>query len=333
MKIAMLSDGGWSTALSCLLVRNGHDVTLWGPFPDYLAEMSRTRENPRYLPKVKLPEALKLSDDLAATVAEAEIIVLALPSQYTRGLLEKLATVPRPAKAIYVNVTKGIEIRSLKRMSELVQEFLGDVPYCVLTGPSHAEEVSSGLATVVVAASIDLQIARQVREVFSNSFFRVYSTTDVIGAEIGGSLKNVIALAAGGCDGMALGDNTKAALMTRGMIEIARLGVALGGRQETFAGLSGMGDLIVTCMSRHSRNRHVGEELGKGRKLEEVQKEMHGMVAEGVVTAKSAYQLACRVGVEVPIVEKIYRCLYEGEDPQAALRDLMLRDLKDEQYC
>ena len=333
MKIAMLSDGGWSTALSCLLLQNGHDVTLWGPFPEYLEEMRRNHENSRYLPGVKLPATLAIEADLGRAVAGAEMIVLALPSQYTRGLLVKLAAIPRPTGVIYVDVTKGIENNSLKRMSELVEEFLGDVPYCILTGPSHAEEVAREVATVVVAAANDLQVARQVREVFSNGFFRVYSTTDVIGAEIGGSLKNVIALAAGACDGMQLGDNTKAALMTRGMIEIARLGVALGGRQETFAGLSGMGDLIVTCMSRHSRNRHVGEELGKGRPLPEIQKEMHGMVAEGVVTAKSAYQLACKVGVEVPIVEKIYRCIYEGENPQIALRELMQRDLKDEQYC
>ncbi len=332
MKIAMLSDGGWSTALSLLLHENGHQVVLWGPFPEYIETMRQGRSNPRYLPMAVLPEGLTLTADLASAVQEAEIIVLALPSQYMRGMLEKLAKVPRAANAVYVDVAKGIEIGSLKRMSEVVEEILGSVPYCVLTGPSHAEEVARKKATVVVAAAKTPEAAIRTQQAFMNGYFRVYTSDDVVGAELGGALKNVIALAAGACDGMDLGDNTKAALMTRGITEIARMGVALGGRQETFSGLSGMGDLIVTCMSRHSRNRHVGEELGRGRPLAEIQREMHGMVAEGVITAKSAYLLATRIGVEVPIIEKIYRCIYENENPHDALCNLMLRDPKSEMF-
>lgn len=331
MKIAMLSDGGWSTALSLLLHENGHEVVLWGPFPEYLENMRQTRSNPRYLPMAVIPEGIRLTPDLADAVKDAEIIVLALPSQYMRGMLEKLVKAPRVANAVYVDVAKGIEVGSLKRMSELVEEILGPVPYCVLTGPSHAEEVARKKATVVVVASKNPEAAIRTQQAFMNSYFRVYTSDDVVGAELGGALKNVIALAAGACDGMDLGDNTKAALMTRGITEIARMGVALGGRQETFSGLSGMGDLIVTCMSRHSRNRHVGEELGRGRPLEEIQREMHGMVAEGVVTAKSAYLLATRIGVEVPIIEKIYCCIYKNENPHDALCNLMLRDPKSEQ--
>jgi glycerol-3-phosphate dehydrogenase (NAD(P)+) len=332
MKIAMLSDGGWSTALSLLLHENGHEVVLWGPFPEYIETMRQTRSNPRYLSLAVIPDGIKLTADLAEAVLGAEIIVLALPSQYMRGMLEKLVNVPRAANAVYVDVAKGIEVGSLKRMSEVVEEILGNVPYCVLTGPSHAEEVARRKATVVVVASKTPDAAVRTQLAFMNAYFRVYTSDDVVGAELGGALKNVIALAAGACDGMDLGDNTKAALMTRGITEIARMGVALGGRQETFSGLSGMGDLIVTCMSRHSRNRHVGEELGRGRPLAEIQREMHGMVAEGVITAKSAYLLASRIGVEVPIIEKIYRCIYESENPHDALCNLMLRDPKSEQF-
>jgi glycerol-3-phosphate dehydrogenase (NAD(P)+) len=231
---------------------------------------------------------------------------------------------------VYVNVAKGIETESCKRMSELVSEILGDVRYAILSGPSHAEEVARRVPTAVMTASRDGEAAKLVQEAFMNQYFRVYTSDDVVGAELGGALKNVLALAAGVLDGMGMGDNTKAALMTRGIAEMARLGEALGGRHETFSGLSGIGDLIVTCSSRHSRNRHVGEELGKGRKLDDIQREMGMVIAEGVKTADSAYQLARRAGVSTPIIDEVYTSLYAGKDPRQAVRDLMQRDPKSE---
>jgi glycerol-3-phosphate dehydrogenase (NAD(P)+) len=330
MKISVLSDGGWGTALAALLCHNGHQVTLWGPFPDYLEEMRRTRRNDKFLPGVPLPAKLELDGDLARCCAGASILVLAAPSQYMRGLLERLKALPRAADLIYLNVAKGIEVGTCKRMSQLVEETLGPVRYVVLSGPSHAEEVGRFVPTAVMTASKDAAAVRTVQQACMNEFFRVYTSDDVIGAELGGSLKNVLAVAAGVLDGMGMGDNTKAALMTRGIVEMARLGQALGGRAETFSGLSGIGDLIVTCMSRHSRNRHVGEELGKGRKLGEIQKEMGLVVAEGVKTASSAYDLARRARVETPIIDEVYAGLYLGKDPRQAVRDLMVRDAKPE---
>ena len=330
MNISVLSDGGWGTALAMVLCENKHSVTLWGPFPDYLAEMQRTRRNDRFLKGVELPAALRFEPDLARAVATADLIVLAAPTQYVRGTLEKLRAVPRPAGIVYLNVAKGIETGSCKRISELVSEVLGDVRYAILSGPSHAEEVARRVPTAVMTASRDPQAAETVQQAFMNEYLRVYTSDDVVGAELGGSLKNVLALAAGVLDGMGMGDNTKAALMTRGIVEMARLGQALGGRPETFSGLSGIGDLIVTCTSKHSRNRHVGEELGKGRKLPDIQKEMGMVVAEGVTTARSAFQLSRQVGASTPIIDEVHACLYDGKDPREIVRDLMLRDPKPE---
>ncbi|MFT3783480.1 MAG: NAD(P)H-dependent glycerol-3-phosphate dehydrogenase [Nibricoccus sp.] len=330
MNISVLSDGGWGTALAMVLCENKHAVTLWGPFSDYLAEMALTRRNDRFLKGVELPAALRFEPDLATACANADLVVLAAPSQYMRGLLGKLAAVPRSEKLIYVNVAKGIETGSCKRMSELVNELLGHVRYAILTGPSHAEEVARRVPTAVMTASRDPQVALTVQQTFMNEYLRIYTSDDVVGAELGGSLKNVLALAAGILDGMGMGDNTKAALMTRGIVEMARLGAALGGSPETFSGLSGIGDLIVTCTSKHSRNRHVGEELGKGRKLAEIQKEMGLVVAEGVTTANSAYQLARRADAVTPIIDEVYASLYADKDPRKAVRDLMSRDPKPE---
>jgi len=327
---AVLSDGGWGTALALVLHGNGHQVRLWGPFPDYLQEMRVSRENTRFLPGIPLPADLELVDDLATAVAGVEQIVLAAPSQYLRGLLDKLSQIGLPSETIVVNVAKGIETGTLKRMSEVVEELLGRVRYAAFSGPSHAEEVARGIPTAVVVASRDASIYEAVQAAFSNDFLRVYSSYDITGVELGGALKNVLALAAGVCDGMGFGDNTRAAMMTRGIREMARLGVALGGRAETFSGLSGVGDLIVTCMSQHSRNRYVGEQLGRGRALAEIIAGMGGKVAEGVATAESAYQLAQRHHVETPIIEQVYAGLYQGRDPREAVRALMSRDGKPE---
>jgi len=333
MKATVLSDGGWGTALALLLAGNGHEVAMWGPFPDYIAEMCRTQRNPRYLPGIDLAQKLNLTDNLHNAVRDAEIIVLAAPSQYLRDLLEKLAqpTVMTDTP-IVVNVAKGIEVRSQKRMSELVAELLGSVRYAALSGPSHAEEVARGVPTAVVVAARQANLSAAVQAAFINDTFRVYTSSDVIGVELGGALKNVLALAAGICDGMGFGDNTKAALMTRGIAEMARLGSALGGQRETFSGLSGVGDLMVTCMSRHSRNRHVGQELGKGRELADIQAEMGGKVAEGIATTQSAWTLARKVDVETPIIDQVHASLYEGRDPRDAVRELMSRQAKAEHY-
>jgi glycerol-3-phosphate dehydrogenase (NAD(P)+) len=330
MKIAVLSDGGWGTALALVLCGNGHEVRIWGPFPDYLAEMAATRKNPRFLAGVTLPDALTVEADLAKAADGCDILVLASPTQYMRGLLTKLQALQIPQETILVSVAKGIEVATLKRISEIVGEMLGGARFAVLSGPSHAEEVARGIPTAVVVASADNAAAETVRDAFMNPVFRVYTSGDVVGVELGGALKNVLALAAGVCDGMGFGDNTKAALMTRGVMELARFGKALGGRPETFFGLSGIGDLIVTCTSRHSRNRHVGEELGKGRKLPDIQKEMGLVVAEGVPTTESAFRLAQKAGIEVPIIAEVHAGLYEGKDPRQALRDLMTRQAKPE---
>ncbi len=330
MKTAVLSDGAWGTALALTLLDNGHEVRQWGPFPDYICEIRKSRQNNRFLPGVKLPAELELSDDMKSTVDGAEIIVLASPSQFMRQTLEQLA--PFYLKdQILVNVAKGIETGSLKRMSELCAEILKpDRSYTVLSGPSHAEEVSRQCPTAVVVASENPVFAEKVQKAFMNDHFRVYTSDDVVGVELGGALKNVFAIAAGIVDGMKLGDNPKAALITRGIAEMARLGVALGGRFETFSGLSGIGDMIVTCTSGHSRNRHVGEELGRGRKIDEIQQEMGLVVAEGIKTAKSAYNLALNTKIDTPIINEIYSDIYLDKDPGEGVKELMNRKAKKE---
>ncbi len=329
MKITVLSDGGWGTALALLLLENKHDVTIWGPFADYVEEMRQTRRNDRFLKGAELPPALELTADMA-TAAEAELLVLAAPTQFARGCLEQLAAAGVSPSTKIVNVSKGIEVGTLLRISELIEAVLGPVRYADLSGPSHAEEVFRRVPTAVTVGSIDSELASEVQSVFMNHVFRVYTSDDVIGVELGGALKNVYAIAAGICDGMALGDNSKAALMTRAIAEMGRLGVALGGRAETFSGLSGIGDMIVTCCSGHSRNRHVGEELGRGKALEQIIEDMGMVVAEGVKTSESAYELAEKIGAETPIIREVYASLYEDKDPRAGVRDLMTRDPRPE---
>lgn len=331
MRTAVISDGAWGTALALTLLRNGHKATLWGPFPDYIAQMRREGVNARFLPGVGLPPALRLVDDLGAALHGAELAILAAPSQYLRGTAEKIRAAGFGRDMVFCNVAKGIEVGSLKRPGEIVSEVLPGVRYACLCGPSHAEEVAREVPTAVVAASADSAAARLIQSAFTNdTFFRVYTSGDVVGVELGGALKNIFAVAAGICDGMGFGDNSKAALMTRGIVEMARLGAALGGHPETFSGLSGVGDLIVTCMSRHSRNRHVGEELGRGRSLEEIQREMGMVVAEGVKTTLAAHELARRQQISTPIIDEIHATLYQGKDPRRAARDLMMREPKPE---
>lgn len=329
-RAVVLGDGGWGTALALTLLENGHDVTLWGPFPENLDAIREHREN-KFLKGVPIPDKLVLESDPEAAVDGAELVVLASPSQFMRGTLHRFEKVLHPERYPVVNVAKGIENGSLKRMSQIFEEFFGkQEKYVALSGPSHAEEVSRKVPTAVVAASRDPAAAEAVQDLFMSPVFRVYTGDDIVGVELGGALKNVLAIAAGICDGMGMGDNTKAAMMTRGIAEMARLGSALGGKKETFAGLSGVGDLIVTCMSRHSRNRFVGEELGKGKTMEEISREMGMSVAEGVKTSISALSLAERCGIDTPLIRTVHDIIYCGLSPKDAVFGLMTRSAKQE---
>ena len=331
MKTTILSDGGWGSALSGVLAANGHQVVMWGPFPEYLDEMRTTRTNRKFLKGITFHDSVTFESNMAEAVADAGLIVLATPTQYLRGVLEELQkNYHRSANALLVNVAKGIEENTWLRISQMVSEFLPQAPYAVLSGPSHAEEVARSVPTAVVAAAATEENAKIVQKAFMNNNFRVYTSCDVVSVELGGALKNVIAIAAGIIDGMHLGDNPKAALMTRGIAEVGRLGEALGGSAMTFSGLSGIGDLIVTCCSGHSRNRHVGEELGRGKTLEVILKEMDMVVAEGVRTSIGAYTLARRAGVETPIIDEIYNVVHNNSSATEALKRLMSRSGKME---
>ena len=330
-KITILGDGGWGTALALTTLQNNTETTLWGPFEDNIEAIRTTHKN-RFLPGVDLPENLKATSSISEAVQNAEIVVLASPSQFMRGTLNMLREYFVPEQMVLVNVAKGIETDTLKCMHEICAEILGDnLKYVTLSGPSHAEEVARGIPTAVVSASENIGLAKLVQETFMTWNFRIYTSRDVISVELGGALKNVLAIAAGILDGMQLGDNPKAALMTRGIAEMARLGVALGGKRETFAGLSGIGDLIVTCMSRHSRNRHVGEELGRGKTLEQITSEMGMVVAEGVKTAISAHMLAQRKNCETPIINAVFNVLYNNLSAKDAAYGLMTREPRDEE--
>ena len=324
MNIAVIGTGGWGTALAVLLHGNGHRVILWGRLPEEVKPILATRENRLFLPGVPVPTEILVTLDAPVAFRDAEMIVLAVPSHGMRPICRQLREFI-PATATLVHVAKGIENETGARMSEVIAaELQRDV--IVLSGPSHAEEVGRGVPTAVVVAGKN---AVEAQQAFINERFRVYTHDDVTGMELGGALKNVIAIAAGCCDGIGFGDNTKAALCTRGVAEMARLGVAMGARPETFYGLSGIGDLIVTAFSRHSRNRSFGERLGKGETLEQILASTK-TVAEGVKTAKSVVQLAERLQVELPICRQVHAILYAGKSPKQAVRDLMSREAKPE---
>lgn len=330
MKICVVGDGAWGTALALNMLRNGHSVIMWGAFPDYLREMAEKKENFRFLPGVKLPDNLLFESGLPQALSGVDAVLLATPTQYLRPVLRQIAG-NHPQNALFINVAKGIENDSWMRISEVIFQELGDVTLVDLSGPSHAEEVSRQIPTAVVAASADPDAAATVQRLMMNDSFRVYTSSDVTGVELGGAIKNVMAVAAGIIDGMDLGDNPKAAMMTRGIAEMSRLGEALGGKRNTFSGLSGIGDLIVTCASCHSRNRHVGEELGRGKKLPEIIREMKMVVAEGVSTAKGAYTLARQAGVDTPIIDAVYEILYQDRSAVEALHTLMNREARSEE--
>ena len=326
--VCVLGNGGFGTALALVAARNGHDVRLWGIDVPYVAETARTRENPRYLPGVELPRDLLVTSDAAAAARGAGLVVSAVPTQYLRATMTALA--PHvPAGVPVVSVSKGLENGTLRRPSEILVETLGARPVAVLSGPSHAEEVARGGPTSVVVAAAVPQLVELVQCVMANERLRIYASDDVLGVELAAAVKNVIAIAAGVCDGLGLGDNAKAALITRGNAEITRLGRALGARPETFAGLAGIGDLITTCVSRHGRNRGVGERLGRGERIEDILESMV-QVAEGVRTAQSVVDVARSVGVEMPISEQVRRMLRGEQRPREALQELMTRAPKAE---
>ncbi len=335
MKIGVLGGGGWGTTLAVILDSRDHEVGLWVYEADEAERMARTRENTTFLPGVRIPDRIRITNTLLEAARNAEIIVLATPSRVLRDVARCLLADAGPhvhaAKAIVIG-SKGLEPKTLLRMSEVLGEILPEAlmpKVVVLTGPSHAEEVSRRVPTAVVAASTSAASAALVQEAFSTEWFRVYTNDDVIGVEIAAALKNVVAIAAGICDGLGFGDSTKGALLTRGLVEISRLGEALGARASTFSGLAGMGDLIATAMSRHSRNRRLGEAIGKGMKLEEALAASK-MVVEGVGTAHAAVDLARRHSVELPIAEQVRAILYDGKSATTAIRELLTRDLKAE---
>lgn len=329
MKVTVLGSGGWGMALSMLLCDNGHDVTMWTFFEEECAALQKNRGNEKLLPGVRLPEGIRITTDMSCA-ASAELVILAVPSFAVASTAEQLAAL-LPEGTPVVNVGKGLDSKhGYCRFSETIERALGGShPVVALTGPTHAEEVARGIPTGILAASASRDAAEFVQDAFMNERFRVYTSSDIIGAELGGAFKNIIALGAGIADGLGLGDNSKAAFMTRGLTEIARLGMALGARKETFAGLSGVGDLIVTCTSMHSRNRRAGILIGKGVPADEALGQI-GAVVEGYYATEAGYHLAQKAGVSMPITEAMYHVLYKGGNARDAITMLMTRAKKHE---
>lgn len=327
-KVSVLGAGSWGTALSLLLCKNGHEVTLWSALEDEVRMLCEKREHESKLPGVRLPEDMKITADLESSLKDPDVAVLAVPSPFTRSTAHRMASFVKKGQII-VNVAKGVEEHTLMTLSEIISEEIPQADVCVLSGPSHAEEVGKGLPTTCVVSAEKRETAEYLQGIFMSPVFRVYTTPDILGVELGGALKNVIALAAGTADGLGYGDNTKAALITRGIAEISRLGTKMGARAETFYGLSGIGDLIVTCASVHSRNRKAGYLMGKGYTMQEAMDEVK-MVVEGVYSAKAAKSLAEKYQVEMPIIEEVNKVLFENKPAADAVRDLMLRDKKVE---
>ena len=328
MNIAVIGDGGWGTATAMLLSSYGHSVRVWGPFAEYIEEIRATRRNPRYLKGVEIPAEIRWTADRREAMEGADIVVLALTSTYYASVCESFKGLI-PSGAIVVSLTKGICERTHMRMSELAKSILGTGRVVVLSGPSHAEEVARGIPTTVVAASHDTDAALAVQNVWSGPAFRVYTSGDPVGVEVGGAVKNVLAIAVGCSDGLGFGDNTRAALITRGLAEMMRFAVACGARRETVSGLAGVGDLIVTCTSVHSRNRYVGERLGRGESMDSILSSMQ-MVAEGVNNARTVLAMAKEFGIEMPITEIVAKVCCEGFPAKDAISILMNRPMKPE---
>ncbi|MCA8995735.1 MAG: NAD(P)-dependent glycerol-3-phosphate dehydrogenase [Planctomycetaceae bacterium] len=329
VKTTVLGSGGMGTACAVLLAEHpGQEVSIWARRPELAEEMTVSRRNSAHLPQITLSASISATADIAVAVRDAEFLVMAIPSRHLRATLETLKPALRTNIPI-ISVVKGIEIDTLQRPSEVIQNVLGPRTVLSLTGPSHAEEIANRLPASVVAACEDLAVGKRVQELFSTDRFRIYTNTDLVGAELAGALKNVIGIAAGISDGLGYGDNAKSALMTRGIVEMGRFGARLGAAPETFSGLAGIGDLITTCMSPHGRNRQVGFRLGQGESLDQILNSMNS-VAEGVTTAKAVYHLSQRVGIDMPITTEVYRVLFEGKSPEEATNSLMNRPYRGE---
>ncbi len=329
--VGVIGAGSWGTALALLLNKNGHSVTVWSISEEEISMLSAEREHKSKLPGVKIPDDMAFTTNMEEAVRGKDILVLAVPSKFTRGTARNMKDYVAEGQII-VDVAKGIEEDTLMTLSQQIEQEVPQADVAVLSGPSHAEEVGRGLPTTVVIGAKTEKTAVYLQEIFMNDVFRVYTSPDMLGMELGGSLKNVIALAAGIADGMGYGDNTKAALITRGIAEIARLGVKMGGAIESFTGLTGIGDLIVTCASVHSRNRKAGYLMGQGKSMEEAMEEVQ-MVVEGVYSAKAAEKLGKKYGVDLPIINKINEVLFSGKDPKEAVNELMLRDSRAEHHA
>lgn len=326
-KISILGGGSWGIALAVLLHKNGHGITVWSALQKEIDMLEKEHEH-KMLPGVKLPEDMIFTTDDAEALKGKDLLVIAVASSYTRSTAGRISSLVAPGQKI-VNVAKGIEENTLMTLSQIIEEEIPRADVAVLSGPSHAEEVSRGIPTTIVVGAKSRATAEYLQNLFMNEVFRVYTSPDILGIELGGALKNVVALAAGIADGLGYGDNTKAALITRGITEIARLGTAMGGKFETFCGLTGIGDLIVTCASMHSRNRRAGILIGQGKTMEEAMEEVQ-MVVEGVYSAKAAMGLARKYNVQLPIIEQVNAVLFEGKSADQAVKDLMLRDKKIE---
>ncbi len=327
--ISVLGFGSWGATIACHLNRLGYNVIAWHKFPKEIREIKDTGRH-NLIKGMVIPKSIVLTDQMSVALDKPDLVVIAVPSHIVRILFGEIKN-QLSSTVIIVNLAKGIENDTLLTMSQVIHE-VGDIELeriVTLYGPSHAEEVAQALPTTIVSSSVSSSLAKLIQSTFTSEYLRIYTNTDILGAEIGGSLKNVIAIAAGICDGIGYGDNTKAALLTRGITEITRLGVRMGASVETFYGLSGVGDLIATCLSKHSRNRYVGQEIGRGRKLAEILSEMT-MVAEGVKSTRSAWQLSQKYSVEMPITEAVYRVLFEDKDPKRAVKELMTRNLTEE---
>lgn len=326
--ITIIGDGGWGTALAILLSRNGHSVTVWGHDADYIKEIIKNHVNYKFLPLINIPEAIKWSDDKQEATCKADIVVIAVPSKYYRITLESFAAFI-PKSALIVSVTKGLDPEKRIRMSQIVSEILKITDVAILSGPSYAEEVARDIPTAVVIACSNMAKACELQYIFSNQNFRAYTCEDVVGVEFGGALKNIIAIAAGASDGIGFGDNTKAALVTRGLAEIARIGISLGAKTKTFYGLSGLGDLVVTCTGKLSRNRAVGERIGAGESIKNIISSME-QVAEGIWTCDTAKKIIDNYNIRAPIVNEVYSVLYENKNPRDAVLCLTRRELISE---
>lgn len=327
-KVGIIGAGSWGIALACLLNKNGHDVTVWSIIEDEIKMLEEKREHETKLPGVKLDEKISFTTNLEKTVVENEVLVLAVPSPFVRKTCQSMAKFIKDDQVI-VNVAKGVEEASLMTLSQVIEDEIPNAQVTVMCGPSHAEEVGRGIPTTIVVGARKRKTAEMLQNLFMNEVFRVYISPDILGMEIGSALKNVVALAAGIADGLGYGDNSKAALITRGIAEITRLGIAMGGKAETFAGLTGIGDLIVTCASVHSRNRKAGVLIGQGKSMQEAMDEVQ-MIVEGVYSAKAAMGLSAKYGVELPIIEQVNKVLFEGKAADEAVKELMLRDRKIE---